>query len=529
MINKIVRIIFAICFVSSIIATPVLAKNPYINEAMQTINYYLDLIASHNYESAAGLWLPVSIKEADRLGIAYDGIGFKPDCLSPAVYHVEEYAAGVPSGIDSQAEINDTTLRFRFRLDVPNLDKASYMYYIVRTGGYFWLAYPHDIYASDWPVKKTKYFIFHIYPDKLKTYNEVAADAMDGMVESMAAQLNLDDKQLALLADKKIHFYLCSSPSEIVKLAGVQSVGAFRKDADAVFSTYITNTSPVADQLVNFKLKDLPFRSDNFMRSGLRAYLGGGWQRSPDVLIDFGEYIMKYDLIDLDTLLLTDINADNNTTDIALPAQACLTDYLISRFGLDNYLNCFTQISSIDIPNDSLKIRIIEGALARAFDADWDDIDSGLVKFVSESNRHGGDIFPGKIKTDKVLIDKNGVKVTSSDKWIQVTYTGDDNKLFDIGIVFGKDPRLVGISSELMGDQFKDTELYDGYRYGLRFDKNEIGIYDYAINRLVAKYVTSFDPSDDYYDASKNMVTAYFDKSLLGNNPPDMGDAIFIE
>ncbi len=525
------RLIKTICIAglsALTIAAVAMAQNPYFNQGRETVAYYLDLINSGNFESAAGLWRPASLEQATRLGIEYDGIKFKPDCLSPAVYNVEAYSAGVPSGIDSQAEINDTTLRFRFILDMPNTGRASYHYIVLRTGGYFWLAYYHDVLTADWPVKTTRYFIFHISPNRLADYNDIAAAAMDDMVEKMASGLNLDSKRLAFLAEKKIHFYLCRTVGDIVKFADVQSDGAYRADADVVFSTYLTNAAPVADLLINYKMQKLPRRSDNFMRSGLRAALAGGWQRSADVLLDFGEYILKYNLIEIDTLLKETFGEDNNMTDIAVPAQACFAEYLVQRFGLDKYLNCFARLSAVNLPDDSLRYPVIKDAVAGAFGTDWTSIASGLTQYIAKRNRHGGPMYPGQVKVDKVLLEKDGLKISSSKKWVQVAFSGGENKLFDVGIVFGKDPALAGITSDLMKVQYQNYALYDGFRYGLRLDKNEIGLYDYAVNRLVAKYVTGFDPDPAYYDTTANAMTAYFDIGLLGANSPDMSDAVII-
>ena len=49
------------------------------NKAGEFIYYYLDLLRSGNFQSAAGLWEPTCREQASRLGLAYDNITIKAD------------------------------------------------------------------------------------------------------------------------------------------------------------------------------------------------------------------------------------------------------------------------------------------------------------------------------------------------------------------------------------------------------------------------------------------------------------------
>jgi len=53
---------------------------------------------------------------------------------------------------------------------------------------------------------------------------------------------------------------------------------------------------------------------------------------------------------------------------------------------------------------------------------------------------------------------------------------------------------------------------------------NEIGLYDYAINRLKAKYVYNFAPDPAYFDSTERKISAHFDIRLLDGILPGESD-----
>jgi len=76
---------------------------------------------------------------------------------------------------------------------------------------------------------------------------------------------------------------------------------------------------------------------------------------------------------------------------------------------------------------------------------------------------------------------------------------------------------------------FKDNIPFEGYRYGIVGDVNEIGLYDYGINQLIAKYVFNFNPDPTYYDSTTKTISAYFNLDLLDDVKKDFGDSKIIE
>ena len=58
----------------------------------------------------------------------------------------------------------------------------------------------------------------------------------------------------------------------------------------------------------------------------------------------------------------------------------------------------------------------------------------------------------------------------------------------------------------------------------MRFDRNEAGLYDYATNQLVAKYIWGITPSEEYFNAEQHTISIKFRKSLLNERLPGEED-----
>ena len=76
---------------------------------------------------------------------------------------------------------------------------------------------------------------------------------------------------------------------------------------------------------------------------------------------------------------------------------------------------------------------------------------------------------------------------------------------------------MVGEKSLLFEEHYKGEYPFEGFRYGLRFDVNEAGLYDYVSNHLVAKYIYGLQPSDDFYGEGKKIIKVKMRKDLLQN------------
>lgn len=489
-------------------------------KAQEIIHYYLDLLRSGNFESAKGLWEPSCLEQSERLGIQYDGISIKADCGSPFVYDYDKMKMFLPDGIVSKLTLDSNTTRWKVEGTIDS-EKTVYFYFTSLIGDYYWIAPPHFCFSQGWPVVESRYFRFVINPDRMIHYNDFIASSLDETVESLAAELSIPAEKLDLLADKKIDYYLCLDDREVEKLAGRNNREGYDRGFDIIITRFIPDFHKVALLLLNFKLENPPLFTLPVIREGLATCLAGQWQRAPEVVFDFGDYILKYDIVKLDSILTYEQYMDVTSGDITSPVGACFAKYIYSQLGDEVFFRLYRALSGdyktiSGLTTDDIK-RIVESVMNQP----WSDIESGFFGFLEQRRPEHGLIFPGEIAADKVLIDDSGLVISASDKWIRVEYQSRDDERIELNLLLDKETQLEGKESMLFDEQYRTTSGYDGYRYGIKLDKNEIGLYDYAVNQIKAKFIDDPGVASPYYDSTNHKVSAYFDIGLIGGTLPD--------
>ena len=118
-----------------------------------------------------------------------------------------------------------------------------------------------------------------------------------------------------------------------------------------------------------------------------------------------------------------------------------------------------------------------------------------------------------------------GITVAVTGKWFQVESIGDTARKIDFNLIFGRDSTMQDKVSGIFEEQYpKGAVKYDGYRFGIRMDKNEAGLYDYFANQLTAKYVYDFAPNSNYFDSTANKFAIHFELGLLDGLIPSEED-----
>jgi hypothetical protein len=132
--------------------------------------------------------------------------------------------------------------------------------------------------------------------------------------------------------------------------------------------------------------------------------------------------------------------------------------------------------------------------------------------------------LPGYGKPGKKIIDDTRFTVSDDGDWLAFEFVAaPGDTLCQGNLVFGPSDSLKGQVSSLFESQYHDGTLVDGYRYGVRYDQNEAGLYDYVTNQLVAKYIWGITPSEDYFSAGQKKIAVRFRKSLLNGLLPERG------
>jgi len=497
-------------------------------KAMELMNYYYDLILSGNYESARGIWDPSAVFRASRLGIEYDGIPLKVDCTSPIVNSIDRISLDRYPGLRGRSNLDNNIFRLKFGAMVDDRE-VEHIYYARQLGQDYWMFYPQDVYCKDWQEVDSKYFRFYINPHRIDFFSRPGADALDRFVEKVAEQINIPDDRLELLKQQKIDYYLCETEAELTKITDVEGSGYFNPASDAIFSINFPSFNLVAKQLINFRLQKLPLFAIPLMDEGFSIYLGGRWQRSPAVITDFGRYIINNDLTEIDSVLVTRNFDEATLADITYPVDACLVDYLIEKLGMDRFLELYKDLSGDALYRDTVSADYVKGVIAGVLDTDWAGVSSSFLAYLGNRPDRGGIIYPGQKINKDVLLVLDEMMLYGSKDWFQVKFFVPDSMANSFHYLFGKNEELDHKRSKLFDEQYKGKKQLDSYRYGLMVDKNEIGLYDYAANQLIGKYVYSFDPNPDYFNPEKKVITAYFSTDLFNGKIPDVEDGMVLK
>jgi hypothetical protein len=491
--------------------------------ATELLQTYFDLLLSGNYEPARDLWEPAALARAERLGIGYDNIPIKADCGSPVTYDFDRVKAFLMSDIYSRRTLDSGVTQIDIHIRIGD-ELINHSYFARKNGEYFWLISAQDYYAKDWPVKESKYFRFHINPKREVFYNDVAAKSLDNFIEKTAQKIAILPERLRLLAEKKIDYYLCNGEGEVRLLSGYETKGIYDMGTDAVISSIFPHYHEVSHLLINFKLQSLPLFTLPFIQEGMAVYLGGRWQRSSAVMLDFGEYILDYNIIEIDSVLGDKSDANSITADISYPVSACLAEYFITKLGTAKYFELYSSLSGNHAFIQGASPDSIKHLLTQYTTLNWEQLKTDFLGFLKSQKSRGGLIFPGEIATNKEIINDSGLIISTSDKWLKIELFAAPDEKADFNLLFDMDSTMAAKFSTIFVEQYKETRPFEGYRYGIRMDKNEVGLYDYYTNQLMAKYVHDFDPDTKYYDSANAKYSAYFDITLLNGNLPKVGD-----
>ena len=190
------------------------------------------------------------------------------------------------------------------------------------------------------------------------------------------------------------------------------------------------------------------------------------------------------------------------------------------------FFDLYRKFSRSDASLDTLNHLEVRRMLAEGLGLpDWAAVQAGFSAYLDSASTRFAVAQPGIRKDGRELIHSDRVIVKLDKDWLSFEFSPESLKeVTEANFLFGKNPRLANIHSYLFDEQYQQGYPFDGYRYGVRIDQNEAGLYDYGTNELIAKYIWGITPSDEYYEASDRKVRVSFRTTLFGKNLPAAGD-----
>jgi len=491
------------------------ASNAFSDSAVQTIEAYFDLLASGNIESASGLWAETSRERAERFGISYEGIDLKLDCSSPIVRDLEVMKYYLYPAVKARHTYGNDYIRLEYN-SVVNGNKIQHYYYVHSDGQYYWLIYPQDMFCRDWPVKESKYFRVHYHPSLESYLNETVLDEADRSIEALSDSLGISGSKLKLIEQKKIEYFYCDSDETVKQITGFLVKGTYDLPSNDIISAFFPHNHELAHFLINYKLKALPLYTLPLLREGLAVDLAGRWGKSPATLTELAVYLFKHEIVSIDSILTMSDFENQAGSDIVYPAAGLFVDFLRDKIGTKRIMDLYLRLSGPfaklnGMSSDDVRKVIIDATES----ANWEKLMFDFDEYNAARLRDKEVVKPGSIKKGKSIIEGKFVEVSENKKWISFEFLGAPGSKLKGNFLFGHDDRLSEGASSLFEEQYGEEIPFEGYRYGVRYDENEVGLYDYATNHMIAKYIWGISPSEDYFNEKDNSIKVRFKKTLL--------------
>jgi hypothetical protein len=492
---------------------------------LQTVNEYIDLVASGNYESATGYWTEESQRRSRRFGIEYIDISLKIDCSSPLIRNpglTLDYTRR-PVGGGTALTLDDYR-RYTFEVTVGK-DSLRHYYYTLHRDGFYWLIPGQDYHSHGWPVKRTKYLNIHYHPE-LETYlSPVILDETDKFIEHAAESIGLSDEDLRLVEKEKLEYFYCESENMVKDITGFSITGTHDLATDDIISAFFPHYHEITHFLINLRLRRLPLYTQPLLREGIAVLYGGRWGKGPAVLLALGGYIYGEKIVDLDSILTMTGFEVSAGSDMAYPLAGLLAAYVSDRKSTGTLFELYRELSGsfekvAGMTADDVRSVIVQ----KVGVADWEQLRTDFDKYLNDWMSKNAGIYPGRLDKGEVVFETSGLVVTREDNWVGLEVTFPPGATPSGNLVFGYDSTLTQLASSLFEDQYRQGAEFEGYRYGVRFDQNEAGLYDYATSHLLAKYIWGIAPSDSYYSEAENKLTLKFDTRLTDNKSPSQDD-----
>jgi hypothetical protein len=509
----------------TVMTASVSAEESY-RDASPVINEYFELVFSGNYDIAGDMWTPEALERSGRFGIRFTGIPIKADCNSPLMRNLDVLASKGVAPIRKYETLGDKQEWYQVEYaDVFGSALLKHNYYLQRRGDWFWLGYSQDFYSTGWPVVESRYLRIRTHPAMQKYLNSIGLAEADRFVEQMANRLNMTDKMLASIGTTKIEYFFCPTDSAVQQMSGFLVKGTLDLASNDIISADFPHFHEMTHLLVNIRLQELPLYTLPFVREGLAVYLAGRWGKHPAPLMDLAVFLYEQELIVFDSILTMSGFEAESGADIVYPVAGLFTSYLVEKMGMPKFLDLYLRLSGKFPEVDGLSVNDVQTAFTKAAGRiSWDDLKTDFVNYLKRHKEKDVVALPGVGKQGKKIIDDTRFTVFDDGDWLAFEFVAaPGDTLCQGNLVFGPIDSLKGQVSSLFESQYHDGTLVDGYRFGVRYDQNEAGLYDYVTNQLVAKYIWGITPSDDYFNAEQKKIAVRFRKSLLNGLLPEKG------
>lgn len=398
------------------------------------------------------------LKISNRFGISYKGIqnkflisyNFNQEILSDKL-------------LTYKIDTIDNSLS-KLSIDFASYNKKADFYFLEGK-----LISQMSLQSQKFKVVNSKYFKFLISNEH--NFNKENIITLENYVNKTGKLLNFSSQDYSNLKKNKIIYILCNNENEVEKLTGFNTAGMYELAYDRLITCHNNHQHELAHFLINFKLKQLPLYTLPFLQEGFAVAIGGRSGRSPETILNSGLYIIRSGFQNPKEILnISDFkNADPS---ISYPVSGFYADYFLKRYGINSFIDLYKKYS---YKNENQKGVSIDTSDFR-FTAEWNNYLGNYAKNLTVNPVN-------KIDTSVTILKNANYEI----------YEGSHYYYFKI-----KD--YLSICDKTVLTNYNSTKFYElfpnksynGEKYIIKANENEISVYNLYTNTLVVNYVANF-------------------------------------
>jgi len=510
--------VFHYCFLICIIT--INSIQPLYAQSESVFNAYVQALVAEDWEKAETYWLPEEIQASKRFGIVYTGVEPKYDCASPLINTLASIRKG-----DVQVTVNDVVHHedwAEISVQLTTLGESlTVSYYLVKSEEDWRLASPLFVHARNWRRHATRYATVRF--KDARSINEYALKELDRFVESMGEHLALSETEMERLEKEKIDYYLCSE-EEIEKLTGFSTYGMTSLPFDAIISRRLPHYHEITHLLVNYALKELPLYTLPCLQEGVATCFGGRWDKSPQVVFQVGNFTLAQKFFQLeDVLTYAGFHETVGNSDFSYPLSGIFVKFLIEQFGIERFKLLYRELSGTDAAVRAFSVEDVQSKISEISGAQWTEIQKDFDGYWRQLEFSG--LVPGGFSENEPIATMKSANLSAQIWDSESSYIIEIRATIDMpkGVILMKDKSpsgTQGYQSGLFTDHLPNAH-YDGEIYGIQFSDSEAGLYNYYTDNLVAKYISSFSPSNEYWNSEERIMRFRLEKSVFNQKISD--------
>ncbi len=246
---------------------------------------YLEARWRGDVTAAEALWDAGDLRRSTALGTTYEGIEARFD--DNLLWSAEDRAAA-PKTAPAVADSSIDATWAHYTVLLPNAKTTrtdSLAYVVAKTPDGWRVSSPYEKVAANWSLREGRYVRVHAM--RLRDVNRNAVESLDAGVEQMFKRLATPDLVRLRLERLKIEYYLCHTPGDVHALVGSRPAG-YQLAGERVVSLANADLNGVARAVLHASLRNVGPNAAPWLEEGTAAVLGGWGDWAETVVLQRG-------------------------------------------------------------------------------------------------------------------------------------------------------------------------------------------------------------------------------------------------